>query len=79
VSAIVARGWHIEKIDAAWIIGCDGGHSGVRNSITPEFPGESYDLRGLFCECDIEWTRSPDIWWTWQGPLGDPLYQRATT
>jgi 2-polyprenyl-6-methoxyphenol hydroxylase-like FAD-dependent oxidoreductase len=70
VSATVARSGDIETIDAGWIIGCDGGHSVVRRSITPEFPGESYDLLGLFCECDIAWTQSRDIWWTWQGPQG---------
>jgi 2-polyprenyl-6-methoxyphenol hydroxylase-like FAD-dependent oxidoreductase len=70
VSASVARGGDIQTIEAGWIVGCDGGHSVVRKSITPEFPGESFGLTGLFCECDIDWMRSRDIWWTWQSPQG---------
>jgi 2-polyprenyl-6-methoxyphenol hydroxylase-like FAD-dependent oxidoreductase len=68
--ATVARDGHIETIKARWIVGCDGSHSAVRKSITSEFPGESYELSGLFCECDIDWMRSRDIWWTWQSPQG---------
>jgi hypothetical protein len=31
---------------------------------------ESLGLQGLICECDLDWMRSRDIWWTWQSKEG---------
>jgi 2-polyprenyl-6-methoxyphenol hydroxylase-like FAD-dependent oxidoreductase len=70
VTAEVERDGTRDTIRAGWIVGCDGGHSAVRTTLTPEFPGESSGLQGLTCECDLDWKRSRDIWWTWQSSEG---------
>ena len=70
VLATVDRAGKIDTLAAGWIVGCDGSHSIVRKTLTPEFPGETLGLQGLICECDIDWTRSRDIWWTWQSRDG---------
>jgi 2-polyprenyl-6-methoxyphenol hydroxylase-like FAD-dependent oxidoreductase len=59
-----------DTIRAAWIVGCEGGHSTVRKTLAPKFPGETLNLRGLFCECDLDWKLSRDIWWTWHSKDG---------
>ncbi len=70
VVAQVDRNGIRDTIRAKWIVGCDGGRSTVRKTLTAEFPGEPSGLRGLFCECDLDWKRSRDIWWTWQNKEG---------
>jgi 2-polyprenyl-6-methoxyphenol hydroxylase-like FAD-dependent oxidoreductase len=67
VTAEVDRNGTRDTIRAAWIVGCEGGHSTVRKTLAPEFPGETLNLGGLFCECDLDWKLSRDIWWTWHG------------
>jgi 2-polyprenyl-6-methoxyphenol hydroxylase-like FAD-dependent oxidoreductase len=40
-------------------------------TVSPDFPGKSLSgIQGLFCECDLDWKRSRDIWWTWQNKRG---------
>jgi 2-polyprenyl-6-methoxyphenol hydroxylase-like FAD-dependent oxidoreductase len=70
VTAEVDRNGTRDTIRAAWIVGCEGGHSTVRKTLAPEFPGETLNLGGLFCECDLDWKLSRDIWWTWHGKDG---------
>jgi 2-polyprenyl-6-methoxyphenol hydroxylase-like FAD-dependent oxidoreductase len=70
VTAEVERSGTRDTIRAAWIVGCEGGHSTVRKTLAPEFPGETLNVGGLFCECDLDWKLSRDIWWTWHGKEG---------
>jgi 2-polyprenyl-6-methoxyphenol hydroxylase-like FAD-dependent oxidoreductase len=76
VVAEVVRDGTRKTIRAKWLVGCDGGGSTVRRTLTPEFPGEPSGLQGLICECDLDWRRSRDIWWTWQttGGLAAAIY-----
>jgi 2-polyprenyl-6-methoxyphenol hydroxylase-like FAD-dependent oxidoreductase len=66
VTATVERHGTRDTIRAGWIVGCDGGRSTVRKTLSPDFSGEMSGLQGLACECDLDWKRSRDIWWTWQ-------------
>jgi 2-polyprenyl-6-methoxyphenol hydroxylase-like FAD-dependent oxidoreductase len=62
VTAHLDRGGNRAAIRAGWIVGCDGSHSIVRNTVSPDFPGQSVSgVQGLFCECDLDWKRSRDI------------------
>jgi 2-polyprenyl-6-methoxyphenol hydroxylase-like FAD-dependent oxidoreductase len=71
VTAHLDRGGNRAAIRAGWIVGCDGSHSIVRKTVSPDFPGQSVSgVQGLFCECDLDWKRSRDIWWTWQNKRG---------
>jgi 2-polyprenyl-6-methoxyphenol hydroxylase-like FAD-dependent oxidoreductase len=70
VVAEVVRDGAREEIRAKWIVGCEGGNSTVRQTLTAEFPGETHSVELLYCECDLDWKRSRDIWWTWQGRQG---------
>jgi 2-polyprenyl-6-methoxyphenol hydroxylase-like FAD-dependent oxidoreductase len=71
VTAEVDRNGTRDSIRAGWIVGCDGGRSVVRKTLSANFPGESSSQRGLLiCECDLEWSLSRDIWWTWHGNAG---------
>jgi FAD binding domain len=72
VLATVDRGGSMDTIEAGWIVGCDGIRSVVRKALSPEFPGESFGLQGLICECDLDGVRSRDIWWTWQSREATP-------
>ncbi|HXY33739.1 MAG TPA: FAD-dependent monooxygenase [Planctomycetaceae bacterium] len=70
VTAEVDRNGTRDTIRAKWIVGCEGSHSVVRKTLASEFPGKTLDFPGVFCECDLDWKRSRDIWWMWQGPRG---------
>lgn len=71
VTAEVDRNGTRDSIRASWIVGCDGGRSAVRKTLSADFPGESSSQRGLLiCECDLDWNLSSDIWWTWHGSAG---------
>jgi 2-polyprenyl-6-methoxyphenol hydroxylase-like FAD-dependent oxidoreductase len=56
-----------ETVHAGWIVGSDGGHNTVRKTLESDFKGRPSGLIGLICECDLNWERSRDIWWTWHG------------
>ena len=48
-----ARGWHRRRrCDAAYIAGCDGAHSRVREVLGIGFPGGTYEQ--LFYVADVE-------------------------
>jgi 2-polyprenyl-6-methoxyphenol hydroxylase-like FAD-dependent oxidoreductase len=70
VPATVDRGASRDTIRAGWIIGCDGSQSVVRRRLGLDAPGEASGLRILFCECDLDWNLSRDIWWIWQDRHG---------
>jgi 2-polyprenyl-6-methoxyphenol hydroxylase-like FAD-dependent oxidoreductase len=55
VSATVEHGGTREKIDATFIVGCDGAHSGVRTSLGIELEGGDYETP--FMLADIETNR----------------------
>jgi 2-polyprenyl-6-methoxyphenol hydroxylase-like FAD-dependent oxidoreductase len=66
VLATVDRGGSTDTIRAGWIAGCDGSQSVVRRTLGLDTPGETSSLRILFCECELDWKLSRDIWWLWQ-------------
>jgi 2-polyprenyl-6-methoxyphenol hydroxylase-like FAD-dependent oxidoreductase len=70
ITAEIDRDGVHDTVRAGWIVGGDGGHSTVRKALTPDFPGGASGLQGLTCECDLDWQRSRDIWWTWQSSEG---------
>ena len=70
VNAEVDRNGTSGRIEASWIVGCDGAHSTVRREIGSDFSGNSLGLHGLVAECDLDWNLSRDIWWTWHGTKG---------
>jgi 2-polyprenyl-6-methoxyphenol hydroxylase-like FAD-dependent oxidoreductase len=70
VIADVDRNGTRDKIRADWVIGSDGTRSTVRRSLGLEVPPEPSDHRILICECDLDWKRSRDIWWTFHAPDG---------
>jgi 2-polyprenyl-6-methoxyphenol hydroxylase-like FAD-dependent oxidoreductase len=41
VTAHLDRGGNRAAIRAGWIVGCDGSHSIVRKTVSPDFPGQS--------------------------------------
>jgi 2-polyprenyl-6-methoxyphenol hydroxylase-like FAD-dependent oxidoreductase len=70
VLATVDRGGTADTIQAGWIVGCDGSGSVVRKALGLDAPGETSRLRILFCECDLDWKLSRDIWWLWNDTDG---------
>ncbi|MBV9703567.1 MAG: FAD-dependent monooxygenase [Methylobacteriaceae bacterium] len=63
-------GGRAEDIRAAWIVGCDGGHSTVRETLGLRMQGTT--MPGCFWlgEFDIDWSRSRDAlreWWHGDG------------
>src|SRR5262249_20104596 len=67
----LATGERAGKIDthaAGQIVGCDGSHSTVRKTVTPEVPGATLVLHGLIGACDIAATsggrgKAETVWW----------------
>jgi 2-polyprenyl-6-methoxyphenol hydroxylase-like FAD-dependent oxidoreductase len=70
VTAELDRDGRRETVRVGWIVGSDGGRSTVRQKLEPHFQGRPSGLTGLICECDVDWGRSRDIWWTWHGYEG---------
>lgn len=44
----------VEQVEADWIVGCDGAHSGVRHAIKSPFEGKQYPYRILLADCELE-------------------------
>jgi 2-polyprenyl-6-methoxyphenol hydroxylase-like FAD-dependent oxidoreductase len=73
ILAKVKRGDIADSIRARWIVGCEGSHSVVRKTLSLDAASgavETSGLRVLFCECDLDWKLSRDIWWLWQDKDG---------
>ena len=45
----------VERLAAAWVLGADGAHSGVRHAANIPFPGETYADEALLGDVDMEW------------------------
>uniref|UniRef100_Q01RR3 Monooxygenase, FAD-binding n=1 Tax=Solibacter usitatus (strain Ellin6076) TaxID=234267 RepID=Q01RR3_SOLUE len=58
VRAKVVRDGHTEETRATYICGCDGAHSCVRETLSVDFPGGTYDQ--LFYVADVKITRGFD-------------------
>ena len=58
IQATISRDGHQEEVHADYICGCDGAHSGVRETLKIGFPGGTYDQ--LFYVADVRIARSFD-------------------
>jgi 2-polyprenyl-6-methoxyphenol hydroxylase-like FAD-dependent oxidoreductase len=56
---------HHNTIRATWIIGCDGGHSTVREMLGLKMEGKTLPQRYRIGEFDIDWNRSRDAMYQW--------------
>lgn len=45
---------NFEKVEADWIVGCDGAHSRVRHAVNAPFEGGQYPFRALLADCELE-------------------------
>lgn len=72
VTARVARAQgEDETIRASWIVGCDGGHSTVRQVLgLPMHGAGKIPDRFLIGEVDVEWTLSRNEMYEWWHPVG---------
>jgi 2-polyprenyl-6-methoxyphenol hydroxylase-like FAD-dependent oxidoreductase len=66
IIATVDRGGTRDTIRAGWIAGCEGSRSVVRRALGLDTAAEKSGFRAIFCECDLDWNLSRDIWWLWQ-------------
>lgn len=48
------------KIRAAWLVGCDGAHSSVRERLGLSFEGAAYPEKFLLADTRLDWDLSPD-------------------
>lgn len=46
---------NVERLTAAWVVGADGAHSGVRHAAGIPFPGETYADEALLGDVDMSW------------------------
>lgn len=49
-----------EKIDARYVVGCDGAHSAVRKFMEIPFEGDRYDNEFIMADAHIEWPLDED-------------------
>ena len=68
--AVLARvatstGGTVEVIRAAWVVGCDGGHSRVRDLLGLALEGDSREERFLFGDVEIEGLEPADSGFVW--------------
>ena len=68
--AVLARvatsaGGSVEVIRAAWVVGCDGGHSRVRDLLGLALEGDSREERFLFGDVEIEGLEPADSGFVW--------------
>src|SRR3712207_5357918 len=54
-----------ETIRAAWVVGCDGGHSRVRDLLALSLGGESREERFLFGDVEVEGLEPADSGYVW--------------
>ena len=66
VSAVVAHDAQVETVEAAWLVGCDGGHSSVRTQARVAFDGETREqVRMIVADLAVEGL-DRDTWQVWQ-------------
>jgi 2-polyprenyl-6-methoxyphenol hydroxylase-like FAD-dependent oxidoreductase len=66
IAARIQRaGGTMESIHADWIVGCDGGHSTVREALGLKMDGVTLPGRFWFGEFDIDWRKSRDTMYEW--------------
>src|SRR3712207_3546107 len=64
-SVAVSPGGAVEPIRAAWVVGCDGGHSRVRDLLALALEGESREERFLFGDVEVEGLEPADSGYVW--------------
>ena len=72
-----------EKVEASWLIGCDGAHSTVRHQLGMSFEGSTMLNDWILADLHIDGMQGPpagNIYWHAQGtlavfPLGDTRYR----
>lgn len=61
VTAVLRRaGGEEERVEARWLVGCDGSHSAVRKALGLEFSGEQYEEQMALADVRIEWPLPTD-------------------
>jgi 2-polyprenyl-6-methoxyphenol hydroxylase-like FAD-dependent oxidoreductase len=70
VSAVVVRDGEAETVTARWLVGCDGGHSIVREQAGIAFVGETHEeVRMIVADVEVDGL-DRDIWPMWQHEEG---------
>jgi 2-polyprenyl-6-methoxyphenol hydroxylase-like FAD-dependent oxidoreductase len=70
VSAVVVRGGKAETVTARWVVGCDGGHSTVREQAGIAFAGETREeVRMIVADVEADGL-DRDVWHAWQHEEG---------
>lgn len=70
VSAVVVKGCEAEAITARWLVGCDGGHSIVREQAGIAFEGETRgEVRMIVADVEVDGL-DRDAWHAWQHEEG---------
>jgi 2-polyprenyl-6-methoxyphenol hydroxylase-like FAD-dependent oxidoreductase len=65
VTAEVERDGKPDTVRAKWIVGCDGGHSTVRETLGLKMEGITLPGRFWLGEFDVDWRRSRDTMYEW--------------
>lgn len=70
VSAVVVRGGETETVTARWLVGCDGGHSVVREQAGIAFAGETREeVRMIVADAEVDGL-DRDVWSMWRHEEG---------
>jgi 2-polyprenyl-6-methoxyphenol hydroxylase-like FAD-dependent oxidoreductase len=70
VSAVVARGGEAETVTACWLVGCEGGHSVVREQAGMAFVGETREeVRMIVADAGVDGL-DRDAWTMWRNGEG---------
>ncbi len=70
VSAVLSTGGNAQTVTARWLVGCDGGHSVVREQAGIAFVGETREqVRMIVADVDVDGL-DRDVWHMWQHPEG---------
>ena len=70
VSAVVVKGGEAETVTARWLVGCDGGHSIVREQAGIAFVGETREeVRMLVADVEVDGL-DRDVWPMWRHEEG---------
>ena len=65
VTATVVRDGGSERIEVGYLVGCDGGRSGIRKRLGVAFEGTTHERQVLLCgDVEVEGLE-PDAWYRW--------------